>query len=243
MFAGMSTHAYHPKIFVALDTPSVDDALFLANQLAHLPVGLKIGLEFLHANGGEGINKIVETGLPVFFDCKLHDIPKTVGGGIRSLTGMAPYMVNVHASGGLAMMQAAKEAAEVTARQFNVPAPLVIAVTVLTSLDDDDMQSVGQGFSVQDQVVRLAELSKKAGLDGVVCSGSDIENIRNACGDNFKLIVPGIRPVGGNKGDQKRVMTPADALSAGADYLVMGRPVAQAEDPAGVIESVLRTCG
>lgn len=233
-------HAYQPKLFIALDTPNIDDALYIVNQLEHLPVGLKIGLEFLHANGHEGIGKIIETGHPVFFDCKLHDIPKTVAGGIRSLAGMGPYMMNVHTSGGVAMMQAAKEAAIATARQFRVPTPLMIGVTVLTSLDNDDVSALGQGFSVEDQAVRLAKLAKEAGLDGVVCSGTDITNIKKECGQDFKLIVPGIRPAGGKNGDQKRVMTPAKALATGADYLVMGRPVTQAEDPASVVESVLR---
>ena len=215
-------------IFAALDTPDVERAAALAGTLADSVGGLKLGLEFFYANGPEGYRRIAAAGLPIFLDLKLHDIPNTVAGGIRSVLPLKPAIVNVHAAGGLAMMQAARTAAN----EAGAGRPLVVGVTVLTSLDESDLAAAGVTGSPGDQVRRLAANAQQAGLDGVVCSALEIETLRRECGPDFKLVVPGIRPAGSAVGDQKRVMTPAEALSLGADVLVVGRPITKAEDPA-----------
>lgn len=222
-------------IYVALDTPDVKRACELAAAVAPHVGGLKIGLEFVSANGPDGISKIVALGLPVFLDVKLHDIPNTVAGAVRVLAGLGASLVNIHASGGLSMMRAAKEAAGGKTR--------IIAVTVLTSLDDDDMNDVGFAADASSQALRLAQLAKTAGLDGVVCSAPDLHAIRAACGPHFITVVPGSRPAGSDVNDQKRFMTPGAARAAGADILILGRPVTAATDPAEAARLVAASLG
>ena len=219
-------------IFCAIDRPDLDGALALGRALVGAVGGLKLGLEFVTANGPDGVRRVVDLGLPVFLDVKFHDIPNTVAGAMRAVVPLRPAIVNVHASGGPAMMKAAREAAAEAAQAEGLPMPMVIAVTVLTSLDDADLAAVGQRNPAEAQAVRLAELAQEARLDGVVCSPKEILAIRKACGAGFKLIVPGIRPLWSATGDQKRFSSPASALEDGADYLVIGRPITAAPDPA-----------
>ncbi len=183
---------------------------------------------------------IVDLGLPVFLDLKFHDIPNTVAGAVRAVAGLGASVVNVHASGGPAMLEAAREAAETTG---GAQRSLVIAVTVLTSMDNDDLTAVGQTPPATDQVVRLAQLSQNHGMDGVVCSSAEIEPIRDACGADFKLIVPGIRPDWAASGDQKRITTPRQARDRGADMLVIGRPITGADDPAAAAMRIAEELG
>jgi orotidine-5'-phosphate decarboxylase len=218
------------RIFVALDTPEIERAAKLARALADDLGGVKIGKEFFTAQGPDGVSAVAGA-IPLFLDLKFHDIPNTVAGAVRAAVHMRPRIVNVHASGGRAMMQAAAEAAREAAEDAEVARPLVLGVTVLTSLDDGDLREVGQTGPSAAQVERLALLARDCGLDGVVCSPREIELLRRACGPEFILLVPGIRPAWAARGDQKRVMTPAAAVAAGADYLVIGRPITRADDP------------
>jgi len=220
-------------VFVALDTPDLSRALEIAAAVKPHVGGLKIGLEFLTAQGPNGIRKIVDTGLPVFADTKFHDIPNTVAGAAREIAKYGVAIFNIHASGGEAMMKAALEAAS----QSN-PRPKIIAVTVLTSMGDDDLPSIGQQGPLADQVVRLAKLAKASGLDGIVCSPREIAVVRKACGPDFLIVTPGIRPAGSAVGDQRRVNTPADALKAGSNILVIGRPITAAADPAAAARAI-----
>ena len=222
----MSKARFDNPIFVAIDTPDLDRAVALAHAVGPHVGGLKVGLEFITAQGPEGIRAIAALGKPVFADTKFHDIPNTVAGAAREIAKLGVAMFNIHASGGEAMMRAAKDAAS----SIN-PQTKLIAVTVLTSIDDGVLDSVGQRGPAGDQVVRLAKLVQASGLDGVVCSAHEIAAIRKACGDDFLLVVPGIRPAGSDLADQRRVMTPAEAARAGADILVIGRPITGAADP------------
>ena len=226
------------RILVALDTTSTADAVALSKTLAGLVGGVKVGLEFFSANGPDGVRAVVDTGQPVFLDLKFHDIPNTVAGAMRAVVPLRPAIVNVHASGGYAMMTAAKEAAQEAADAANVPVPTIIAVTVLTSLDDADLAAVGQRNPAENQAVRLAQLAQSAKLDGVVCSPKEILAIRRACKDDFKLIVPGIRPLWSATGDQKRFSSPKAALEDGANFLVIGRPITAADDPAAAAQRI-----
>jgi orotidine-5'-phosphate decarboxylase len=229
----MSAARFANPVFVALDTPDLARALAIAKAVKPHVGGLKVGLEFISALGPDAVRKIVEVGLPVFADTKFHDIPNTVAGAARAIALLGVRMFNIHASGGEAMMRAAAEAiADVH------PRPLLIAVTVLTSLDDAALASVGQRGPSTAQVLRLAVLSKASGLDGVVCSAHEIASVRKACGPDFLTVVPGIRPSGSALEDQRRVMTPAEALAAGADVLVIGRPITAAQDPAKAAQSI-----
>jgi orotidine-5'-phosphate decarboxylase len=231
-----------PKpIFVALDTPDADLAARLSEALVGIVAGVKLGLEFFNANGPDGVRRIVAGGMPVFLDLKYHDIPNTVTGAMRGAIKMRPAIVNVHALGGETMMRTALEIATEESAAAGIDRPLLIAVTVLTSLDADDLAGIGIAGSAEAEVVRLAELTKKSGLDGVVCSAREIPAIRAACGEDFKLIVPGIRPAGADLYDQKRTMTPAEAIEAGADYLVIGRPITGADDPAAAARAIAAT--
>jgi orotidine-5'-phosphate decarboxylase len=214
-------------VFCALDTTSANDAARLARQLKGHVGGVKLGLEFFYSCGHEGYRAVKESGLPIFLDLKLHDIPNTVAGGIRAILPLKPAIVNVHGAGGFAMMQAAVNAADESGDER----PMVIAVTVLTSLDQSDLDATGISGAPADQVLRLAQLAAKAGCDGIVCSAHEIERLRREMDRDFKLIVPGIRPAGSAKGDQKRVMTPSEAMTLGADILVIGRPITEAKDP------------
>ena len=215
------------RIFVALDTTDLNGALTLGRSLKGLIGGVKVGKEFFTALGPEGVRAVSELGLPVFLDLKFHDIPATVAGAVKAALALKPFILNVHASGGAAMMRAAVDAAG-----NNADRPLVLAVTVLTSMGDDDLAAAGIPNTAANQVLRLAKLAKDSGVDGVVCSALEAESLRAQLGDDFKLVVPGIRPEWAGANDQKRIVTPSDAVALGADYLVIGRPITGAEDPA-----------
>jgi len=221
-------------IYVALDTPDLERALELAKALEGMVGGLKLGLEFFYAQGPEGVARVMERGLPVFLDLKLHDIPNTVAGGLRSLGALKPAIVNVHATGGSAMMRAGLEALREVSPQTKL-----IGVTVLTSLDESDLQAMGVERDPAAQVEALALQAQEAGLDGVVCSPLEIAALRAACGADFLLVTPGIRPAEAERGDQKRVMTPAQAVAAGASLLVIGRPITGAPDPRAAAKAIL----
>jgi orotidine-5'-phosphate decarboxylase len=220
-------------IFVALDTPDLERAKAIAGRVRNHVGGIKLGLEFFCANGRHGVREMAELQLPIFLDLKLHDIPNTVGKAIQSLRPLEPAVLTVHAAGGRAMMEDAKAAAPSGTK--------VVAVTVLTSLDGDDLASIGLAADPHAQVERLTALAREAGLDGVVCSGNEVAAAKKVWPDGF-FVVPGVRPADGPAGDQKRVMTPRKALDAGASILVVGRPITQAEDPdqaARAIEATL----
>ena len=225
-------------VFVALDTTDLDYALQLAAQLKPHAGGLKLGLEFFSAHGPDGVRRFTDMGLPVFLDLKFHDIPNTVAGAVKAAAGLGVDILNVHAAGGPAMLKAAVEAA----RGVN-PKTKVIAVTVLTSLADADLDAVGQKGPAADQVLRLARLTKDCGLDGVVCSAHEIAALRQALGPDFMLIVPGIRPKGADLGDQQRVMGPREACDAGASILVIGRPITAAPDPVQAARAIAESLG
>ena len=238
------------RVLVALDTPDVGRAVSLSRDLVGSVGGVKLGLEFFNANGPQGVAQVTRGTLeetphgqpvkqqPLFLDLKFHDIPNTVAGAVRSVMPLTPFILNVHAGGGPAMMKAALDAANFAAEPLGTVRPVLIGVTVLTSMDDADVAAVGQHGPASDQAVRLAELTQKCGLDGVVCSPHEITRIRETCGPDFRLIVPGIRPAGSATGDQKRVMTPKQAIEAGADWIVIGRPITAAEDPAAAAKAI-----
>ena len=225
------------RVLVALDTPDLERAKALAEALSGLVGGLKIGKEFFTAHGPQGVRALAG-GQPLFLDFKFHDIPNTVASALRAAVDLEPLIINVHASGGGAMMAAAAEAVREAAATRGVTRPRLIGVTVLTSLDDADLEAVGQRGPTAEQVLRLARLARDSGLDGVVCSPREIAMLRDALGPDFLLVVPGIRPDWAAKGDQKRVTTPTEALAAGADYLVIGRPITGAEDPAAAARRI-----
>jgi orotidine-5'-phosphate decarboxylase len=219
----------HQRIFVALDTTDLGRAVELAQGLKGSIGGVKIGKEFFTALGPEGVHRVCECGLPLFLDLKFHDIPNTVAGAIRASLMLNPFMVNVHASGGRRMMQAAAKAANDALPNKR---PRVIGVTVLTSMAREDLIDVGLDMEPLEQVLRLGRLAKASGLDGVVCSAKEVVALRGSVGGNFTLVVPGIRPVWASADDQRRVVTPRDAIDLGADYLVIGRPITEHADPA-----------
>jgi orotidine-5'-phosphate decarboxylase len=220
------------NIFVAIDTPDLDRARWLASAVAPLAGGLKLGLEFFCHNGRAGMMELADLGVPLFLDLKFHDIPNTVAKAIHALNPLVPAVLTVHAAGGRAMMEDAKAAAPAGTK--------VVAVTVLTSLDGADLGLIGVAGDTGAQVERLAELARSAGLDGIVCSGNELEVVRAAWKDGF-FVVPGIRPAEAAAGDQKRVMTPRAALDAGASILVIGRPITAAEDPAAALRAITAT--
>jgi orotidine-5'-phosphate decarboxylase len=225
-------------IFVALDTTDLDYARRLAERVRGHVGGLKLGLEFFSAHGAQGVRGFEGCGLPIFLDLKFHDIPNTVAGACRAAAALGVSIMNVHAQGGAAMMRAAVEAARSVS-----PSTRVIAVTMLTSLSDEDLPSVGLTPPVGDQVLRLASLAQQCGLDGVVCSAHEIARLRLELGPDFLLVVPGIRPAGSAVADQRRVMGPAEALGSGADILVIGRPITGAPDPALAARDITKILG
>jgi orotidine-5'-phosphate decarboxylase len=216
-------------IFVAIDTPDLNRALELAQAVRDHAGGVKLGLQFFSANGPEGVRRVGELGLPIFLDLKLHDIPNTVAKAVEALAPLEPAVLTVHAAGGRAMLAAAQEAAPLRTR--------VVAVTVLTSLDGSDLAAGGVSGSPAEQVERLAALARESGVDGIVCSGGEVAAARAAWPAGF-LVVPGVRPQGSASADQKRVVTPAQALADGASILVIGRPITAAPDPSGAIEDI-----
>lgn len=219
-------------IYVAIDTPDLARAKALALQVRNHVGGLKLGLEFFSANGRTGVREMAGIGLPIFLDLKLHDIPNTVAKAIQALRPLDPAILTVHAAGGRAMLEDAKAAAPNGTK--------VVAVTVLTSLDGDDLASIGVQGDPHGQVERLTTLAREAGIDGVVCSGNEVAAARKLWPDGF-FVVPGVRPAGGATGDQKRVMTPRKALDAGASILVIGRPITQADDPDAAARAIEAT--
>lgn len=216
------------RILLALDTPDIATAIAQTRAAADAIDGVKLGLEFFVANGPPGVASVQREGRPLFLDLKLHDIPNTVAGAVRSALALKPLLLTVHAAGGPKMLRAAAEAAAAAGPSR----PLVIAVTVMTSLDDDDLVAVGQLPPTRDQVCRLADLARAQGCDGVVCSAHEIATLRQDCGPDFKLVVPGLRSASGEQADQKRITTPREAARLGADFLVIGRPITGASDPA-----------
>ena len=219
-------------IFVAIDTPDLERARSLARQVQADAGGVKLGLEFFSANGPAGVAAIRKLNLPVFLDLKLHDIPNTVAKAVEALRPLQPAVLTVHAAGGRAMLEAAKAAAE--------PATKVVAVTVLTSLDGEDLRSIGVQSEPREQVARLAELARSAGLDGIVCSGAEVGAAKAVWADGY-FVVPGVRPAGSDASDQKRVVTPRQALDDGASMLVIGRPITGASDPAAALRDIAAT--
>jgi orotidine-5'-phosphate decarboxylase len=222
-----------PAIFCALDRPDLDGALALGRALVGVVGGLKVGLEFVTANGPDGVRRIGDLGLPVFLDVKFHDIPNTVAGAVRAAAALEVAMLTLHVAGGAAMLRAAVEAAR--ARE---PCPKLIGVTMLTSLDDADLADLGVAEGVTAQVLRLAELAWDNGLDGVVCAPDELPLLRSRFQTDFALVVPGIRPAGSVAGDQKRTKSPAEAAAAGADVLVVGRPITEASDPVATARAI-----
>jgi orotidine-5'-phosphate decarboxylase len=222
-----------PRLFIALDTPDPTRAAALA-RIAGDAAGIKIGLEFFAANGPAGIERVRRPGQALFLDLKFHDIPNTVAGAVRSALALAPDLLTVHAAGGRAMMTAACAACEAGKQR-----PALIGVTVLTSLDDAALEETGQRGPAGDQAMRLARLARDAGCEGVVCSPHEIAALKSDLGSGFRLVVPGLRPKGTQAGDQARVMTPGEAARLGADWLVIGRPLTAATDPAAALARIL----
>ena len=216
-------------IYLALDFPRLETAIEVAKKAAAHIGGIKLGLEFFYAHGHHGVLEVHKLGLPIFLDLKLHDIPNTVAGAMQAIHVLEPAIVTVHAGGGRAMMEDAKAAAGEKCK--------VVGVTLLTSLDDSDMAATGISGTPHDQVIRLAELARAAGLDGIVCSGHEVAAVHSMWKDGF-LVVPGLRPADANLGDQKRAVTPRAARDAGASVLVIGRPIARAEDPAAAARAI-----
>jgi orotidine-5'-phosphate decarboxylase len=216
-------------IFVAIDTPDLELARSLARNVKGFAGGVKLGLEFFCANGPAGVHEIATTGLPIFLDLKLHDIPNTVAKAVQSLRSLEPAVLTVHAAGGRAMLEEAKAAAPEKTK--------VVAVTVLTSLDDQDLKATGISGKPGEQVERLAALARESGLDGIVCSGAEVKAASRAWPKGF-FVVPGVRPEGSSAADQKRVVTPRGALDAGASILVIGRPITQAGDPEAALKAI-----
>ena len=229
-------------ILVALDVESAARAIELADLLRGAVGGYKIGKQLFTAAGPAMVRELTSRGDRVFLDLKFHDIPNTVAGAVQSAVATGAWMVNVHASGGSAMMKAAAEAATKTAASLGRPRPLVIGVTVLTSMTDEVLHEIGVPRPMLDQVVHLAKLAKASGLDGVVASPQETRAIRDACGKDFQIVTPGIRPADQQgKDDQARTLTPAEAISAGATYLVIGRPITAASDPRQAADSITAT--
>ncbi len=219
-------------IYVAIDTTDPDRAKAIAGRIKNHVGGIKLGLEFFSANGPAGVRDMAELGLPIFLDLKLHDIPNTVAKAVHALYPLTPAILTVHASGGRAMMEDAKAAAPSGTR--------VVGVTVLTSLDGDDLASIGAGSDTHAQVERLTTLAREAGLDGVVCSGAEVAAAKKAWPEGF-FVVPGVRPADAQAGDQTRVVTPRQALDAGASILVVGRPITRADDPDKAARAIAAT--
>lgn len=227
---------HHPAVFCAIDTDDLAQAITLTHAIAPVTGGIKLGLEFFNAQGLAGIEAVINAApdAAIFLDLKFHDIPNTVAGAVRALSRrFKPAYLNVHAAGGPEMMRAAAEACE--------PGTKLLAVTMLTSLDEAAIAAVGYKPGLQERVVQMATLSKDSGLAGVVCSSHEITLLREACGPDFALMVPGIRPQGAALGDQKRVMTPREALGLGATHLVIGRPITQAPDPATAASAIIES--
>ncbi|MDW5377963.1 orotidine-5'-phosphate decarboxylase [Halomonas sp. HP20-15] len=224
-----------PPLIIALDYSSLDAALCMADQLDPARCRLKVGKELFTRSGPAVLEALHGRGFEVFLDLKFHDIPNTVAGAVQAAAEQGVWMVNVHASGGRRMMQAARERLE--AQRFKTR---LIAVTVLTSLERQDLAEVGLDVTPESQVERLAQLAQQTGLDGVVCSAQEASRLKELCGEAFLKVTPGIRPSFARQGDQRRILTPAEALAAGSTHLVIGRPVTEATDPMAALEAIER---
>ncbi len=224
-----------PRIIVALDFPSETPALALVDTLDPKLCRLKVGKELFTRSGPELVRKLHDRGFEVFLDLKFHDIPNTTSAAVAAAAELGVWMVNVHASGGEKMLAACRE----RLASFGTHRPLLIAVTVLTSMGAEDLSGIGIAGSPADQVNRLATLTRNCGLDGVVCSAQEAPVLKREQGANFRLVTPGIRPASSDHGDQQRVMTPSEAVAAGSDYLVIGRPITQAADPLAALRAVV----
>ena len=228
------------RLIAALDVPTRAAAEDLVTRLGDSVSYYKVGMELFYALGGDIVTWLKGEGKQVFLDLKLHDIPNTVGNGLCSLLRLRPDILNVHTAGGLRMMKAACEALHAAAEREGMPCPKLIGVTVLTSMDAADWAGLGHTGTVADAVLRRARLAQEAGLDGVVASPAETAEIRRICGDDFLIVTPGIRPAGVSHDDQRRVMTPAGAIHAGASQIVVGRAIYAAEDPRAAAEGILK---
>ena len=224
-----------PKVIVALDYADAASALALTERLDPTQCRVKVGKELFTAAGPALVERLVASGFGVFLDLKFHDIPNTAAAACKAAAALGVWMLNVHASGGRKMLEAAREAVGTGTSR-----PKLIAVTLLTSMDQADLRDLGLSGSPEEVVLRLAALSQASGLDGVVCSAREAEPLRRACGANFDLVTPGIRPADATADDQQRIMTPAAAMAAGATYLVIGRPITRAADPLAALERINR---
>ena len=232
-----ATSTNDPKIIVALDYSDAQSALNLVKQLDPTICRLKVGKELFTAAGPQLVEQLAHYNFGVFLDLKFHDIPNTVAKACTSASNLGIWMLNVHASGGLEMMQAARQAIDSSSAK-----PILIAVTVLTSMNQESLYQIGITSGLNDHVLSLAQLTHQAGLDGVVCSALEAKILRQAIGSNFCLVTPGIRPTHAKQDDQSRVVTPAEALTNGANYLVIGRPITQAENPLKALELIHAEC-
>jgi orotidine-5'-phosphate decarboxylase len=236
------THA-DPRVIVALDFANPMHALALADRLDPATCALKVGKELFVIAGPEPVRWMIERGFRVFLDLKFHDIPNTVAQACAAATRLGVWMLNVHAPGGRAMLEAARDAVASTAAEQGRPRPLLIAVTVLTSLADSDLRDTGIAATAAQQALRLARLTAATGLDGVVCSAAEAPALRAALGPGFRLVTAGIRPAGSAADDQARIITPEAAIANGADYLVIGRPITQADDPVAALAAINAALG
>ena len=234
---------YDDRLILALDVHAMEDVKSLVETLGDSVTHYKVGMELFYSVGAPVVSYLKEKGKQVFLDLKLHDIPNTVAGGLCSLMGLGADILNVHASGGYAMMKKSAEALRAAAEKQGIACPKLIAVTVLTSINAEEWVEMGHTGDIGEQVIRLAELAKKAGLDGVVASPQEAAAIRKACGEDFLIVTPGIRPAGSSQDDQSRISTPSAALRNGATHLVVGRPVRSAEDPRAAAEKIVKEMG
>jgi len=232
-----------PRLFVALDFPEGNAAFALVHKLLPFHQDFKVGLELFSAEGPDLVSRLKGEGANIFLDLKFHDIPNTAAGAVRAATRLGVDFLNVHCGGGSAMLSAAAQACTEEAAKLSIPRPKLLGVTVLTSLDDKAVQEIGFPRSASAQVLQFVNLAKDSGLDGVVCSAQELPLVREAGGPEFLTMVPGIRPAGAAAGDQKRTLTPAEAVKAGASCLVVGRPVTGAADPASALKSILKEMG
>ena len=225
------------KIIVALDTIDTNEALELIKLIPNVGA-FKLGLEYFCANGPKGIRKISETGIKIFLDLKFHDIPNTVAGAIKASLDLEPFMMTVHLSGGYNMLHRTMEEVKEYCSKKSLKKPLILGVSVLTSIDNNDFSSLGIIGKVEDQVIRLAKLAERASLDGLVCSPKELKVVKKETEKNLILVTPGIRPAGGDVNDQKRIMTPSQAINDGADFLVIGRPITGVNDPKKALHNI-----
>ncbi len=237
----MPDKKYNP-IICALDTKNIQEASKLCQDIkAHIGF-IKLGLEFFTKNGPQGFTEVAKTGVPIFLDLKFHDIPNTVAEAVSSALTLDVSIITIHTLGGSEMMKAAAKAAKETAEKLNKKPPLIVGVTILTSMDEQDLAGIGINRQVAKQVEILAKLAKSSGLDGIVCSPHEIELVKSVCGVDFKTVVPGVRPKSADAGDQKRIMTPSQALGKGADYIVIGRPITKANNPVIAAKEIYNEC-